>query len=324
MTITSQPVTIFEGPDGGGKTTAAKAFAGLTGAHYVHLGPLPRVDRGLSRIYVEAMLPALLGYQPVVLDRSWLSEVPYGTVYREGRLRTDAIDIRLLERLAWRCGAVVVRCLPSIETCIGNFLSRQSDEYLDTTEQLRKIHQLYADMRTSLCVVDYDYTQLGYGQWAKQLINDVNSIRPPQHPLSVRSAGNLKAKYVLVGESFGPVKDSDPLYQWPFASFSCSGCSRWLAAQLEAAGVDEDRLLWVNADQPLEDLKYWLVERSRDTKLIPLGGSAFARVSDFVHNIDRGVQVKLMHHPQWWKRFKSNERYPLVDLLSENTNDNSV
>ena len=42
MTL-SRELTIFEGPDGAGKTTLAKAYAELTGARYVHFGPLPRV-----------------------------------------------------------------------------------------------------------------------------------------------------------------------------------------------------------------------------------------------------------------------------------------
>ena len=82
---TSKKLTIFEGCDGSGKTTAAREFAEQTGAKYVHFHNLPRIKKGLGRMYVEAMLPALLGYQEVVFDRSWLSETPYGEAFREGR-----------------------------------------------------------------------------------------------------------------------------------------------------------------------------------------------------------------------------------------------
>ena len=61
-------LTIFEGPDGSGKSTAAQAYAEATKAKYVHFPALPQVDKSLGRIYVEAMLPALLGYQDVVFD----------------------------------------------------------------------------------------------------------------------------------------------------------------------------------------------------------------------------------------------------------------
>ena len=84
MPSTSAKLTIFEGPDGGGKTTAAEKYAKETGAQYVHFGPLPHVKDSLARVYVEAMMPAILGLQDVVFDRSWLSEIPYGTAFRGG------------------------------------------------------------------------------------------------------------------------------------------------------------------------------------------------------------------------------------------------
>jgi polyphosphate kinase 2 (PPK2 family) len=110
--IDSKVLTIFEGPDGSGKTTAAREYAEQTGARYVHFPALPRVKHGLGRMYVEAMLPALLGYHDVVFDRCWLSETPYGEAFREGQDRLTQADRRMLERLALRCGAVVVKCLP--------------------------------------------------------------------------------------------------------------------------------------------------------------------------------------------------------------------
>src|SRR5882757_4772670 len=101
-------LTIFEGPDGSGKTTAAKAFAAEMGARYVHLPQFKRVTTGLPRMYLEAMLPALLGYQDVVMDRCWLSEVPYGRVFRDGADRVGEISRHMLERVALRAGALVV------------------------------------------------------------------------------------------------------------------------------------------------------------------------------------------------------------------------
>lgn len=309
MLDVSQPITIFEGPDGGGKTTAAKRFASQTNARYVHFGPMPRVRHGLSRMYVEAMLPALLGYQPVVMDRCWLSEKIYADVYRDGVLRSDAIELRMIERLAWRCGAVVVSCYPSFEQCLRSFNARRDDEYLDNERQLKQVYDLYSEdnLRTSLPMVIHDYTNDSGAGWEKRLADDIESIRPPRHWLTVSSAGNLDAQTVIVGESFADHKDTDPLYQWPFASFSRIGCSRWLTEQLQQTPLTEDLIFWVNADQDLVQLL-----NPRFKRIIKLGdGKLPHELSSVV-----GRVIETVPHPQYWRRFKSSDRYPLLDLLS--------
>lgn len=304
----SSRLVIFEGPDGAGKTTAALAFAEATGARYVHFGPVPRLGRGLARIYVEAMLPALLGHQNVVFDRSWLSELPYGQAFRHGKDRLTAASRRMLERLAMRCGAVVVRCQPPWEVVRQNYLARRALEMLDNEEQLRQVYDLYAQQGSALPTIQYDY----------RLDPPINPMIPwalidrhamPAHRLNVASAGNWMAPVVLVGERFAELTDDDPFYQWPFASFSGTGCSQWLADQLDTISLSEAELLWVNADQELD----WL--HDRDSLIVALGDKAAEAL--YRH------KLKAAHapHPQSWKRFNHGRRYPLLDLLQELTHD---
>lgn len=139
---TSNKLTIFEGPDGSGKSTLAKRFAKATGARYVHFGPLPKISGSLGRVHVEAMMPALLGYQDVVFDRSWLSEVPYGQAFREGTDRLGDPSREMLDRLALRCGGAVVMCDPGWETVRSNFLARKHMEMLDDDNQLKIVYDL--------------------------------------------------------------------------------------------------------------------------------------------------------------------------------------
>lgn len=155
-----QRLTIFEGPDGGGKTTLAKAYAEATGAQYKHLGPFPEVTAGLARLYIEAMFPALLGQAPVVMDRSWLSEYPYGVAFR-GRVRLNVEEIGLLNRLAAMCSPIVVMCLPRWETVKTNYLERKGQEYLNNIEQLRSVYRIYETMSPGLPFVTYDYQAMG-------------------------------------------------------------------------------------------------------------------------------------------------------------------
>ena len=291
-------LTIFEGPDGAGKSTAAQAYAKATGAAYVHFPALPHVSKGLGRIYVEAMLPALLGYQDVVFDRCWLSEVPYGLAFRNGADRLGEASCRMLERLAMRCGVVVVNCLPAWETVQANWLRRQADELLDTPEQLRVVYEQYQLQRTAMPGVTFDYTRdpdhLG------SMLEAVRIMRLPSHHVNVRSAGNMNAPTILVGEGFGEVKEHDPFYQWPFASFSDQGCSQWLTDQLHQHGIGERALLWLNADQNLEVL------HDHPGQLIALGSVAEAAL----------YRLKLsaitVPHPQHHRRFGGTAAYPLL------------
>ena len=296
-------LTIFEGPDGGGKSTAAQTFAQATGARYVHFASLPRISRNLGRMYVEAMLPALLGYQDVVFDRCWLSELPYGVAFREGRDRLTPASRRMLERLAMRCGAVVIRCQPEWEKVRANFLSRKNIEMLDNDSQLKTVYDLYAEQVTDLPELVYDYTKDDVFS-APRLVNLVEGMRFKRHPVQSSTAGNWEGKYVLVGEAFAERKDCDAFYQWPFGSFSNEGCSQWLTDKIDLVDVGENDLLWVNADQDVSFL-YDL----QPEKIIALGNMAYEKLYKLK------IQATTVPHPQAWKRFNNGQRYPLLDLI---------
>jgi thymidylate kinase len=304
MAQVSKKLTIFEGPDGGGKSTAGQAFAEATGAKYVHFSALPRVGKSLGRVYVEAMLPALLGYQDVVFDRCWLSEMPYGIAFREGRDRLTHASRRMLERLAMRCGAVVVRCQPGWEAVRLSYMARKHLEMLDNEDQLRMVYDLYADQVTDLPELVYDYTKVDDLFTTDNLVAGVDRLRFQQHPLELASAGNWDARVVLIGEAFAERKDNDAWYQWPFASFSGEGCSQWLADQLDAVDVGEDQVLWLNADQDLSVLHNLNPER-----VVALGNKAYEQLYRLK------ITAATVPHPQAFKRFNAKQRYPLLDLI---------
>jgi len=307
---TSKLVTIFEGPDGGGKTTLARAYAEATGARYVHFDRFPRIhDAQLGRLYVEAMLPALLGYQDVVLDRCWLSEPVYGMACRAGKLRITEVHARMLERLAMRCGAVVVYCLPPRDTVFQHYHATKRPEYTQP-QQISEIYDRYQHQQTGLPAVVYDYTKCDNGP-VGELVHRLAAWRFPCHRLDVRSAGNAAAEVILVGEAFAEVKPADPLYQWPFASFGKAGCSYWLTQQLYNAGtIPEAKLFWVNADQPLGRLKEYF-DLETTSLVVTLGAKADTRLTRL------GIQHETVPHPQFWTRFAAGERttYPLLKLL---------
>ena len=177
--FTTSKLTIFEGPDGGGKTTAARQFAELTGAKYIHHGAY-KGEVKIGRHYVESILPALHGCQDIVLDRSWHSEKIYGDAYRNGedRLGKRAADLTILGNM---CGAVMVMCLPPLAKVLKTFNSRRSQEMLSNDDQMSEVYFAYKFSKfgqtvdnSSNIVVVYDYTSMT--SWSPRAID---SLRPP-------------------------------------------------------------------------------------------------------------------------------------------------
>lgn len=128
----------------------------------------------------------------------------------------------------------------------------------------------------------------------------------------------IKGNVLLVGEQASKLKGSIEFApeQQPFCSDR--GCSGWLNRLLLSGGIPEEKLFWVNAlnnDGTDVDLRL-VVELMRPSVVIALGNVALA----LVMALTPSVSWVLVPHPQYWKRFKSKERYPLLDLLHEKVN----
>jgi hypothetical protein len=248
-------LTIFEGPDGGGKTTAAQRWARQTGAFYTHFGPTPGVGTQFARMHVEAMLPALLNCHDVVLDRAWMSEPIYGAIYRDGQNRIPRQLYRLLDRLAARCETRVVLCKPSIETCLVTWEKRAEEEYLDTEEQLRGVYELY-DRQITLG----QFTDLPWEIWDYTKPWDrfgSKSSRTIAHQTSYNTTGFIDAPIIIVDGEPPTLSYCDN--KTDFASITFSQCTshHWMTSLLESGGITEKDLLWVNYDDP-QLSKIWI------------------------------------------------------------------
>jgi thymidylate kinase len=213
-------LTIFEGCDGAGKSTAAKELAQATDAMYVHMGPMPYASgASIFRATLDAMMPALLGHRNVVLDRAWPSEFIYGDVYRNGKHRLSEDDQRALDRIAMRCSAVVVRCDPGLRAVQQSFESGR-EEMLDNVEQLNRVYWRYRQLTdyTDLPIVDFDYTKQDVTSlsFRMSIYDKRNCV--PLHELEAPTTGNLAATHlVVVDDEAYKQTDSDHLHSFTTA-----------------------------------------------------------------------------------------------------------
>ena len=303
-------LVILEGPDCGGKTTLLKEFdyGDMAGALRVHHGPYPRLTAAqLPRYYMDSMRPLLDQYEHMLMDRCWLSEPIYGQAFRNGQDRVGTSARRHLERIAMRHGAVVVLCLPPWEKVKEAWLARKGAdseaEYLDRIEQLEQVYRSYERLQdtTDLPVVRYDYTI--HRHQIQQLRREVGRVAMPLHP-NHSTVGNLDGKIILVGEKPSDHTDQDTLRQFPFCSFSNQGSSRWLTSHLDATGISEADLLWVNASDGLYQIRELY---GRPTFALGQAASDALTAADMPHT--------MVPHPQYHKRFNSSEPYELMSLI---------
>lgn len=148
MITSPSKLVIFEGPDGGGKTTIAKAWAERSRSYYAHHGPSP-MTKGpeLAFEYINTMLPAIRGNSNVVMDRSWFSEKPYGLAFRGGLDRLGDEMCAGLETLALQASMpFLVLCLPSWEAVERSFAQRRGEEMLKGVTQLSQVYRAYDDL----------------------------------------------------------------------------------------------------------------------------------------------------------------------------------
>jgi len=273
--------------------------------------------KSIGRLYLEAMAPALEGYQDVVMDRCWTSEAIYGLVHRGGVDRLGVASRRMLERVAMRCNVGMLLYLPPLETCLANFRKRRGAEYLDSEVKLERVWGAYKDRAlgngihrlTDLRLTVVDYTR-------HDVVQDANNLGDTSlaHEVAWTSAGpRSTAKVILVGESFGPRKEADGLAQYPFVSFSNHVCSQWLTRQLEDHDLMERDLLWVNALEPGAET---FLTAHPNLPRVALGDMAFTWLCEHDRESIAG-RVTKVRHPQHVKRFDVHRTYELIARLKE-------
>jgi hypothetical protein len=122
-------------------------------------------------------------------------------------------------------------------------------------------------------------------------------------------AGNPnKCEIILVGEK--PSRSSPFRKTLPFLDFTAS--SGWLNRHLDQNGINENSLLWVNA--------YNLDDSPNDSNIIKNLESPVICLGSKAHHwcALHGIKAFKTYHPQYWKRFRLKEPYPLIEMIKQN------
>ena len=112
---------------------------------------------------------------------------------------------------------------------------------------------------------------------------------------------------LIIGE-----QASDPKNAPEQRPFCCTkGCSGWLNKLLDIEDIQEEKLFWVNAlnNDGSEVYLVKLIKNLLPRRVIALGNVAQSICEKQV------ICFEKCYHPQYWKRFKSKQRYPLLDML---------
>ena len=121
--------------------------------------------------------------------------------------------------------------------------------------------------------------------------------------------------FVLLADTPGPGRPTDPTYHHtPF--YSTRNSSLWINRLLHERGVQEEMLTWFNttlaSGAPL-DLSAFSAQLSRSPVVICLGGNAERWLK---RTAGWSAPYFKVQHPQAWKRFRTREPYPLLDLFT--------
>lgn len=302
-------VTIFEGPDCCGKSTLIdKLMKAGAAQRQLHFDNAPGVGMELISQYLKPLQTQRPDVKHLVYDRSWLSEPIYGRVMRAGADRIGIAGQRYLERLAFARRAVVVMPGATLAQCAQRYAARKSLEYLDSEAKLRAMYDLYAQLgqRTALpaFIAEPDVTPT-------RLMERLAAERPAANAgpgIGHWAPGRVT---LLVGEQTNDLSRAEGELPFVDRHNRTTGCSFWLAYQLEQWGVSERDLYWINAlDRKNVSAPPDFLAALQPRRVIALGKVA----ERWCQRVAR-VKHEAVEHPQYWKRFRHHEAYPLKELL---------
>jgi predicted ATPase len=143
----NHPVFILEGPDSAGKTTLARAIRREVEARggklcYIHL--TLRKEMALWQWAALQRAHRMRKTHVIVLDRHWISEQVYGSVYRD-QVVTDRFAWPILAATV-ALGVMNVMCVPTLDNAKFFFTQTEGREMYPNDDNVLRVAQAYRDI----------------------------------------------------------------------------------------------------------------------------------------------------------------------------------
>jgi hypothetical protein len=284
--------------------------------------------------------------QLVVIDRLWMSELVYSAAFHGGSKFPHMG--RLIHRIVQKHAGVYVMCLDAdINTNRKRFSKMQaSRQEMYTTNDVVHMHfnDMYHGIKDcGLDEMDREYTQGrdymsdivmtgGLKSWpmvvrydletdgqdmpkfCEHVIQRVIKRRADQFVYALDAHNHnfsgyaYDAKYLMIGDRLSTEKYRK--IGWPFHFYG--NCSLFLAEAMSRAGLKENDFCWVNINEKLGDeIVVLMTKEILDLNPIVMGKEAQERYCSIGWTLP---QHKWISHPQWYRRFHTNDRILDSDL----------
>lgn len=314
-------VIVLDGADCSGKTTLARHLVERYGAKYIH----STVRKNVWKWHLGALRLAhrYSPHQLVVLDRHWLSEMIYGSVYRN----QPAYDLgaRCFDRALQALGCLTILCSPLDQQKQLKRHAEMKETRKEHFTSIQKVTARYADLRdgnlahpgttyldqlirygdytarADVSVYDLDrYAKGGkrFETYVHHQVAWVQRLRENAEMLPTDVIGNVThARYLFVGErltSFYPAF----MPPWPFFWNDSLNAASWFNGILHELAFDETRGLWANAEPDTGRLDTLKALRP-DLRVITLGDAAEKAVAARHWSDVRSLSNPLRCHRRW-------------------------
>jgi thymidylate kinase len=162
-------IIVLEGPDRGGKSTLAHYLLDKYNfGCYLHATYRPGMD--VAQHHHDITIAAKCSNMNTVVDRFWISEMVYGSIFRSQWYGYDIAEF--LETLL--CPKYTVFCLPSYDKWIETFKRDIETEMFKDIEKMEMIYKQYEknynELKKRCDIMLFDWTEETLDNVANRII----------------------------------------------------------------------------------------------------------------------------------------------------------
>lgn len=260
--------------------------------------------------YVNMMSDVLDERQSVIIENGWRAEYVLGAMGQPTKIPIPVK--RMLDRIALGCSAKIAYCYADTRTYAENVNKISSyDKMKDLIVQMHEQWEWLISAQ-NLSVTKINTSDPGF-------ILDLDLLEDQVKIFNELNLGpgigrwKISGVVLLVGDKHGPsLQPYQVNSNIAFCDMAKVGSSFWLSQKLDEANIPEDRLYWINSyDKSNLPTNSEFVHKLNPITILALGDVAAGWCEK------NQLRYEPFSHPQYHKRFKFSDPYPLIERLKE-------